>query len=119
MKRASLWLLFAVALGAGAVVWLPRFSGTSLPTANERLKRAVYFRCEKCGHAFGLTPPEFGEMWKDVTPTPATQGKATCPKCRQPFGAFSTDEADFRKGDMNPASIVKRATPERGLPPAR
>lgn len=118
MKQASLWLIFAVVLLVGGVVWGPRLV-SRLPAANERLKHAVFFRCEHCGHPFRLTPPELGLMWKDVAPTPATLGKATCPKCRQPFCAFSTDESDFRKGDLNPASITRPAAPERGAPPVR
>jgi hypothetical protein len=118
MKRASLWLIFVAVLVVGAVVWVPRLS-SELPTTNQRLHHEVFFRCENCGHAFGLTPPELGLMWRDVTPTPATQGKATCPKCRKPFCAFGIDEVDFRKGDLNPASITKPTAPERGAPPVR
>ena len=118
MKQASLWLIFVVVLIAGAVVWGPRIFNR-LPSANERLKHEVFFRCENCGHAFGMTPPQLGAMWRNVTPTPATQDKATCPKCRKPFCAFRTDEADFRKGDLNPASITKPAAPDRGAPPVR
>ncbi len=118
MKRTGLWLLFALALLAGAAVWGPRLFN-ELPAENQRLRHAACFRCEKCGHAFALTPPELGALWRDVTPTPATQGKATCPKCREPFGAFRSDEADFRKGDLHPARITKPALPERSVSPAR
>jgi hypothetical protein len=118
MKRNILWLIFAVVLVVGAGVWMPRlFRG--LPTENQRLKQQVFFRCESCGHAFGLTPPELGAMWKDVTPTPNTQGKATCSKCRKPFCAFRIDEADFRKVDMSPVTITKPTASDRFVPPAR
>ena len=118
MKRASLWLIFVAVLGVGGVVWMPRLN-SELPTANQRLTREVFFRCASCGHAFGLTPPELGLMWRDVTPTPATAGKATCPKCRKPFGACSTDEADYRKGDLKPAALARPASPDRSAPPGR
>lgn len=119
MNRIIFGVMVAVVFIAGVVVWIPRFTGR-LPAENLRLKHALYFRCEGCGHAFGLTPSELGAMWKDVTPTPATQGKATCPKCRKPFNAFSTDEADYRKGDLNPASITKPVEVDRqAQPPSR
>ena len=119
MNKNILWLVFGVVLVAGAVVWGVRLFG-GLPTENQRLKHQVFFRCESCGHAFGLTPLELGAMWRDVTPTPETLGKATCPKCRKPFTAFKTDESDYRKGDLNPANITKPADADRrALPPAR
>lgn len=118
MKQNPLLWIFICVLIVGAVVWLPRIC-RSLPEENQRLKQRVFFRCENCGHAFGLTPPELGAMWLDVTPTAATQGKATCPKCRKPFCAFSTDETDYRKGDLNPANISKPAAIDRGTPPPR
>ncbi len=116
MKPMILGGLLVAALVAGSVVWGPRLFNR-LPGENQRLKQRVYFRCEACGHVFGLTPSDLGAMWKDVTPTPATLGKATCAKCRKPFVAFRTDEADYRKGDLNPAHITKPVASDRNAPP--
>lgn len=119
MKPVILGVLLVVAVIAGGVVWGPRLFNR-LPGENQRVKHRLYFRCEACGHAFGLSPVDLGAMWKDVTPTPATQGKATCPKCRKPFLAFRTNEADYRKGDLPPAAITKPVEVDRqAQPPPR
>lgn len=109
-------LILTIALACfGIAAWnLHRHRAAGRAGENRRVTAPMFFRCEKCGHAFQLSVKDFVAEWKDVVPgRPSELEKAHCDACKNRFCAFQISAADFQRGDADP-----RTSPRRGETPA-
>jgi len=90
---------------------ISRYVESKKPT-NRWITEPMFFRCEKCGHAFKLSVRELVAEWRDVPPEEATGGdKAHCDHCKGRFSSFQINEEDFARGDLDPRDV--KAPPPR------